>query len=450
MSIINFQSQEIAVKLVYYGPGLGGKTTSLQSIYASLPESQRPQMVSLATEVDRTIFFDFLPVAADRIRDFKVRLQLYTVPGQVFYNATRKLVLGNVDGVIFVADSQVASRDANLESMANLVDNLADLGLEPEKVPLVLQYNKRDLAQIDSIETMEGLYNAFHRPAFPSIAITGEGVFTALRALSQAVVGSLLQRGLGQQLTGSGSTVVAPGRVVEDAHESLGAATSFLVESSAGDLASVGATLTGEAWGSQEDDGTVAGPGESGCAGSVIEQPRDGGSDAAYDGASIVDADGAGRGAGAGTGTGEVAGAGTGDAAVDGAFAALTGTKAPEGPSLPAPVASWRPEPTGLGLWPEIYRDIGAGIDRAMMAGRWREAVVACETLLDQAVQQWQLRAAAGPDGPALPWCLLARGVTLARWQAFEAALATATLVGGAVTQGQAVSAVLVVLQVLW
>ncbi|MEK7705037.1 MAG: hypothetical protein AAB426_08770, partial [Myxococcota bacterium] len=127
MSSINFHTKEISVKVVYYGPGLCGKTTSLQMVYNSLPPTQRPKLVSLATEVDRTIFFDFLPVTAYRIRDFSVRLQLYTVPGQVFYNATRKLVLNGVDGLVFVADSQRAMRDSNLESLQNLDDNLAEI-----------------------------------------------------------------------------------------------------------------------------------------------------------------------------------------------------------------------------------------------------------------------------------------------------------------------------------
>ncbi len=136
MSSINFHTKEISVKIVYYGPGLCGKTTSLQTIYNSLPRDKRPQLVSLQTEVDRTIFFDFLPVTAYRIRDFLVRLQLYTVPGQVFYNATRKLVLNGVDGVVFVVDSQRAMRDSNLESLQNLEDNLAELGLDITRVPL--------------------------------------------------------------------------------------------------------------------------------------------------------------------------------------------------------------------------------------------------------------------------------------------------------------------------
>ncbi len=200
MSAINFHTKEISVKIVYYGPGLCGKTTSLQTIYASLPADKRPQLVSLATEVDRTIFFDFLPVTAYRIRDFKVRLQLYTVPGQVFYNATRKLVLNGVDGIVFVVDSQRAMKDSNLESLHNLQDNLSELGLEIDRVPTVMQYNKRDLVDINTIEEMEQLYNPRRLPAFPTVATSGEGLFEALKTVSQIVVSDLVRKGLGKQL----------------------------------------------------------------------------------------------------------------------------------------------------------------------------------------------------------------------------------------------------------
>ncbi len=212
MSAINFHTKEISVKIVYYGPGLCGKTTSLQTIYSSLPSDKRPQLVSLATEVDRTIFFDFLPVTAYRIRDFLVRLQLYTVPGQVFYNATRKLVLNGVDGIVFVVDSQRAMRDSNLESLQNLRDNLVELGLEYDRVPMVLQYNKRDLSDVFGFEEMERIFNLRKLPSFATVATKGEGVFEALRAVSQIVVSDLVRKGLGRQLrehAGEVETVVA-------------------------------------------------------------------------------------------------------------------------------------------------------------------------------------------------------------------------------------------------
>lgn len=207
MSTINFHTKEIAVKIVYYGPGLCGKTTSLQTIYQSLPEQQRPQLVSLATEVDRTIFFDFLPIAAYRIRDFHVRLQLYTVPGQVFYNATRKLVLNGVDGVVMVLDSQKAMTDSNLESYHNLEENLAELGFEMTQIPVVLQFNKRDLSDIYSVEEMDSLYNPHRLPVFGTVATEGAGLFEVLKALTQLIVNDLLKKGLGEQLVqGSRST----------------------------------------------------------------------------------------------------------------------------------------------------------------------------------------------------------------------------------------------------
>lgn len=200
VSSINFHTREISVKIVYYGPGLCGKTTSLQTIFNSLPVDRRPDLVSLATEVDRTIFFDFLPVTAYRIKDFTVRLQLYTVPGQVFYNATRKLVLNGVDGLVMVLDSQPAMRDSNAESLANLVENLNELGLELDQVPMVFQYNKRDLDPIMPSAEMDRLYNPGGLQRFESVATTGQGVFEALKAISRMVVNDLMRKGLGRQL----------------------------------------------------------------------------------------------------------------------------------------------------------------------------------------------------------------------------------------------------------
>ena len=200
MSSINFHTKEISVKIVYYGPGLCGKTTSLQAIYRSLPEDKRNQFVSLATEVDRTIFFDFLPVTAYRIRDFAVRLQLYTVPGQVFYNATRKLVLNGVDGVVFVCDSQRAMHDSNAESLRNLEENLLDLGMQVEDVPIIIQANKRDIPGIFNLDEMDSLYNKRGVPFFGTVATTGEGVLDALKVISKQVVNNLVRKGLGKQL----------------------------------------------------------------------------------------------------------------------------------------------------------------------------------------------------------------------------------------------------------
>lgn len=245
MSSINFHTKEISVKIVYYGPGLCGKTTSLHTIYSSLPEDRRPQLVSLATEVDRTIFFDFLPVTAYRIREFIVRLQLYTVPGQVFYNATRKLVLNGVDGLVFVLDSQPAMKDSNLESMQNLEDNLAELGLETPRVPMVMQYNKRDLPGIYSVEEMDRIFNQLGVPAYPTIATRGDGLIEALKSISQMVVNDLVRKGLGRTLAQPAAEITAPAaapRSVEEAvsRVALPAAAAGLGLWPAGDVEHLG------------------------------------------------------------------------------------------------------------------------------------------------------------------------------------------------------------------
>lgn len=188
MAQINPLTRELLIKLVYYGPGLGGKTTSLKRIHEASPVETRGQIVSLATPVDRTLYFDFLPLRADSIRGHHVRLQLFTVPGQVYFNATRKLVLTGADGVVFVADSQRARMDANLESFENLAENLEAQGRSLSEMPLILQYNKRDLPGVMSIEEMDAELNALGAPVFPSSAATGEGVLEALDALVQAVI----------------------------------------------------------------------------------------------------------------------------------------------------------------------------------------------------------------------------------------------------------------------
>jgi signal recognition particle receptor subunit beta len=202
MSSINFATKEISVKIVFYGPGLCGKTTTLQSIYNAIKPERRPQMVSLATDVDRTIYFDFLPVNAYKIGDFIVRLQLYTVPGQVFYNSTRKLVLNGVDGVVFVVDSQPQAIDDNRESFMNLSDNLTELGMSIERVPYVMQYNKRDLPNISTVETLNAELNQAGAPAFSTVALTGEGVQDVLKSISRRVITDLTNKGVGKKVLG--------------------------------------------------------------------------------------------------------------------------------------------------------------------------------------------------------------------------------------------------------
>jgi mutual gliding-motility protein MglA len=188
MSFINYSSREINVKLVYYGPGLCGKTTNLHYIYKKTNPEAKGKMISLATETERTLFFDFLPLALGEIRGFKTRFHLYTVPGQVFYDASRKLILKGVDGVVFVADSQVERMEANAESMDNLRINLDEQGYDLDKIPFVVQYNKRDLPNVAPAPEMEKLLNPKGLPSFEAVAITGVGVFDTLKNLAKQVL----------------------------------------------------------------------------------------------------------------------------------------------------------------------------------------------------------------------------------------------------------------------
>jgi len=223
MSLINYASREINCKLVYYGPGLGGKTTNLEYIYEKVAPASKGKMISLATETERTLFFDFLPVDLGTIRGFKTRFHLYTVPGQVYYNASRKLILKGVDGVVFVADSQMERMEANIESMQNLYDNMAQHGIELTRLPFVIQYNKRDLPNAAPLAQLQEALNpgwpvedpARQRPLpdptrpgnmlvqeidgtwiervpyFEGVALRGDGVFDTLRAISKLVLKTL-------------------------------------------------------------------------------------------------------------------------------------------------------------------------------------------------------------------------------------------------------------------
>jgi hypothetical protein len=188
MSFINYSSREINCKIVYYGPGLCGKTTNLQYIYNKTNPDAKGKMISLATETERTLFFDFLPLSLGEIRGFKTRFHLYTVPGQVFYDASRKLILKGVDGVVFVADSQIERMEANLESMENLRTNLAEQGYSLDKLPYVIQYNKRDMPGIAPVEELRSLLNTGGVPDFEAVAASGQGVFDTLKALAKQVL----------------------------------------------------------------------------------------------------------------------------------------------------------------------------------------------------------------------------------------------------------------------
>ena len=223
MSMINYASREINCKLVYYGPGLGGKTTNLEFVYNKVAPGSRGKMISLATETERTLFVDFLPVELGTIRGFKVKFHLYTVPGQVYYNASRKLILKGVDGVVFVADSQLERMEANIEAMQNLYDNMAQHGYDLTRLPFAIQYNKRDLPNAAPIAELQAALNpgwvvedparqrvladAEHpgeflvsqqdgqwierAPYYEAVAVTGEGVFDTLKAISKTVVKTL-------------------------------------------------------------------------------------------------------------------------------------------------------------------------------------------------------------------------------------------------------------------
>ncbi|MBL8979092.1 MAG: GTPase domain-containing protein [Gemmatimonadetes bacterium] len=223
MSMINYASREINCKLVYYGPGLGGKTTNLEFVYNKVAPNSRGKLISLATETERTLFFDFLPVDLGTIRGFKTRFHLYTVPGQVYYNASRKLILKGVDGVVFVADSQIERMEANIEAMQNLYDNMAQHGYSLTSIPFVVQYNKRDLPNATTIRELQAALNPgwpvedparqkptpdpYHEgeslveqldgqwieraPYFEAVAMNGDGVFDTLKAVSKMVLKSL-------------------------------------------------------------------------------------------------------------------------------------------------------------------------------------------------------------------------------------------------------------------
>lgn len=188
MANLNYAKKEINLKIVYYGTSLGGKTTNLRSIYARLGSDRKGQMMSLATDLDQTIFFDFLPVDVGEVKGWKLRYHLYTVPGQVYYNASRRLVLRNVDGLVFVVDSQQERLEENIESMYNLRDNLQAYNLSPQDVPTVIQYNKRDLPNIMEIKDLDVQLNSAGYQYYESVAIRGIGIFETMKAVCQLTI----------------------------------------------------------------------------------------------------------------------------------------------------------------------------------------------------------------------------------------------------------------------
>jgi signal recognition particle receptor subunit beta len=195
MSFINYSSREINCKIVYYGPGLCGKTTNLQYIYNKTNPEAKGKMISLATETERTLFFDFLPLSLGEIRGFKTRFHLYTVPGQVFYDASRKLILKGVDGVVYVGDSQMERMEANIESLENLRSNLQEQGYDLDKLPYVVQYNKRDLPNAIPMAELEEALNPTKVPNFEAVAPKGIGVFDTLKAVAKLVLTELRKGG---------------------------------------------------------------------------------------------------------------------------------------------------------------------------------------------------------------------------------------------------------------
>ena len=195
MSFINYSSREINCKIVYYGPGLCGKTTNLQYIYANTNQQAKGKMISLATETERTLFFDFLPLDLGSVRGFKTRIHLYTVPGQVFYDASRKLILRGVDGIVFVADSQEERMDANVEALDNLMANLKEHGYDFFKIPYVLQLNKRDLPNVLPVDTLAKELRRKNEPVIEAIAFQGGGVFETLKEIARQVLTELKQGG---------------------------------------------------------------------------------------------------------------------------------------------------------------------------------------------------------------------------------------------------------------
>ena len=195
MSFVNRMSKEINCKIVYYGPGLGGKTANLQFLHAATKPESRGKMISLETETERTLFFDFLPLDLGKIGEYKVRFHLYTVPGQVFYDASRKLILKGADGVVFVADSQEERLDANLETLENLREHLKEHKLDFTTIPYVLQLNKRDLPGVLPVEELAKQLQVKGEPVMEGIAITGQGVFETLREVAKMVLAELKKGG---------------------------------------------------------------------------------------------------------------------------------------------------------------------------------------------------------------------------------------------------------------
>ncbi len=263
MASFNFSTRQMSAKVVYYGPGLCGKTTSLKYVFHHTRPDARGKMVSLATETDRTLFFDLLPLEVGTVAGFHTRIQLYTVPGQVFYNSTRRLVLKGVDGIVFVADSQPAMLPSNVESFRNLEVNLEELGIDIDEIPLVLQYNKRDLPEVCSVAELREALNSNGWPEFETSAISGEGIFEVLREISKLTLISLKQQledGVPETLTPPGPTIVepTPEPVPEALDETTAAEADFPAEAAVSATPEVEADTAAEEPAAEEETAEVA------------------------------------------------------------------------------------------------------------------------------------------------------------------------------------------------
>lgn len=275
MVLFNAATKELTAKIVYYGPGLCGKTTNLQAIYDSLPQDGRGKMLSLATQTDRTLFFDFLPIELGTIRGMKTRIQLYTVPGQVFYDATRKLVLRGADGVVFVADSQAQALEGNKESFQNLIENLREQGTELEKLPHVIQFNKRDITNALPVAVLERELNRFGVPTFEACATRGTGVGETLKGVAFQVLRHLAEKyGGGEAEAASGDLFgrgAIPGRdeAPEDPIRATGTGPLEVEDLGAGELLDEIDELPATEGGGV----AAAGTGDLGHGNSVVEVP---------------------------------------------------------------------------------------------------------------------------------------------------------------------------------
>jgi hypothetical protein len=258
MVLFNYALKELTAKIVYYGPGLSGKTTNLQYIYEELPIKNKGRMLTLATETDRTLYFDFLPVDAGIVRGIKTRIQLYTVPGQVFYNATRQMVLKGADGVVFVADSQAHTMEANQESFSNLRENLLAHDLRIDELPLVLQYNKRDLPNILGVDDMNELLNTLNAPFYEAVAIEGIGVEDTLKAIGNLVLKSVIDKYGGQK--------AASGR--------LGGASRAAAANPGGQVAQAAQVTKMSGFKSKEDTGPFGVPSRDVASQAAVASPR--------------------------------------------------------------------------------------------------------------------------------------------------------------------------------